>query len=157
MTAQSDHGLFEEARLRAIARELAMSILEPAAIFKGHGVTEDEWRRMARMPQFLAMMQEELAVWNSTMSMRERVDTKTLSLVEQVLPTMYRYLHDPKFGDTAKVNLFIALQKGAGIGVKEAVTPGVNPGERVQITINMGQDKQLTIEHEMKQVEQIDG
>lgn len=153
MTAPTDQGLFEEARLRTIARELAMSILEPATIFKTHDVGEDEWYRISNHPQFLAMMKEELAIWNSTMSMRERVDVKTLSMIENALPQMYRYLHDPKFSDTAKVNLFVALQKGVGIGVAKDLTNGVNPGERIQITINMGQDKQLTIEHEMKTIE----
>jgi len=152
MTAPTDQGLFEEARLRTIARELAMSILEPATIFKMHGVTETEWQRISAMPQFVAMMKEELSIWNSTMSMRERVDVKTLSMIENALPQMYRYLHDDKFSDTAKVNLFIALQKGVGIGMKELTSNG-NPGEKIQITINMGQDKQLTIEHTPQVIE----
>jgi len=138
-----------EVNLRRLAREIGIGIIDRETIFKNHGITTDIWLQIATNPQFQKLLAEECERWSATLNTRERVDIKTLAMIEEALPAMYANLHDPRFGDAAKVALFTALQRGVGIGLRGADGAGTMPGEKVSITINLGEDKKLTVEHQM--------
>lgn len=138
------HGRWtDEARWRSVAREIAMDIFELPTILKNHGVTDDEWAVMEMSRGFQAMVTEQLAIWNSSLNARERIEARTLSLVEGSLQELYRSIHDPEFSHSAKVELFKTLSRNVGIGVKDA--PQGGSGERVSITINMGEDRKVEV------------
>lgn len=138
------HGRWtDEARWRSVAREIAMDIFELPVILRNHGVEDDEWDRMASSRGFQEMVREAIATWNSSLNVRERIEARTLGMLECSLQEMYRAIHDPEFSHNAKVELFKALSKNVGIGVKDG--PGVNAGERVSIMINMGEDRRVEV------------
>lgn len=128
----------EETRLRSLARELAMDILPRETILANHDIDHEEWSRIAELPAFASMYRDAVATWASAMNTRERIEAKTLSVIEMSLEEMFARLHDPKELLSSKVALFVALQKGSGIGTREAVVS--DDRARVSITINMGQD-----------------
>lgn len=128
----------DEARWRSVAREIAMDIFELQDILKNHGVEADEWERMSSSRGFTQMLREAIATWTSSLNVRERIEARTLSMLEGSLQELYRAMHDPEFSHNAKVELFKALSKNVGIGIKDAPGGG-NLGERVSITINMGE------------------
>jgi hypothetical protein len=143
----------EETRLRSLARDLAMDILPRDEILRHYGVDHEEWSRIAELPAFGLMYRDAVATWSSPMNTRERIETKTLTLVEMSLEEMFARLHDPKELLSSKVSLFVALQKGAGIGTREPVQ--LAEGSRVSITINMGDDREVKAEREPVTIEAI--
>lgn len=137
----------DEARWRSVAREISMDIFELSVILKNHGVTDDEWERMTTSHGFQAMMREAIATWNSSLNVRERIEARTLSMIECSLQEMYRAICDPEFSHSSKVELFKALSKNVGIGIKDG--PQASVGDRVSITINMGEDHAVKVEHDV--------
>lgn len=141
-----------ETRMRGIARELARDIMDREEILKTYGVSEKEFDTLLTSRVFAEMYRAEVIAWNDTQSSKERIELKTLAIVEESLLTMHGYLHDPKFSDSAKVELFKALQKGVGIGVNQQQA---TEGQKVSITINMGADRQMVVEHQRPTIEAI--
>lgn len=138
------HGRWtDEARWRSVAREIAMDLFELPVILRNHGVDDDEWERMAASRGFQEMLREAIATWNSSLNARERIEARTLGMLECSLQEMYRAIHDPEFSHNAKVELFKALSKNVGIGVKDG--SGAGTGERVTISINMGEDRRVEV------------
>jgi hypothetical protein len=136
----------EEQRLRALARELAMGIKDVETILKDHGLRRKELDGLLRSPYFKMMYDDALAAWNSNLNARQRVDVKTMIMVEEALPEMYALLMDRTQPLAGKVELFKTLQRGAGIG---QVTGSVSDANKISITINMGSDHQLMVEKPM--------
>jgi len=124
-------------KMRLVARELAVDIMEPETIVKKFDLTVAEWDAIIQHPQFKEMLIEEKERWNSSLNTKERVEYKTWQILEDALLQFQEYLHSPHFSDAAKVQLLQALQKQVGIGQRDA-NPGAGMGERFQITINMG-------------------
>lgn len=130
--------------MRGLAREVVRNLLPREVIFEAYSITDADWEHLAQNRAFKDMLEEAHREWNSSLSTRERIDLKTAVILEEMLPEMAKMLVDPKFSDNAKVELFKSLQKGVGIGLN-GKTEGVS--DRVSITINMGDDKQLRVEH----------
>jgi hypothetical protein len=137
----------DEAVWMSLARELAMDIYPLETILEHHQITPETFNRIKSHPRFTALLQEHLHLWNASLNARERVDLKTIVMIEEALPELNARLHDPKEPLNAKVELFKALQRGAGIGVN-AKLDGV-AGEKISITINMGSDKELKVVKEL--------
>jgi hypothetical protein len=125
-----------ERRMRWLARELSMEMVEPANVIKKIGMSVEEWDATIQHPRFKQMLTEEKERWESSLNSKERVEIKTWFILEDVLEHMPKYFYDPHFGDTAKVQLFQAMQKQVGIGSKEGAAAGT--GERYNININIG-------------------
>jgi hypothetical protein len=136
---------FEERKLRAIAREIAMDIIDADTILASHKLTPEEFTEIAASSAFQKLLAEQMEEWNTAGSTKERVERKTFAMLEEFLPQAWEYLHSPGFGDTAKVSLLQALQKQVGIGMRDAqVSEG--SGQKVQITINMSKGNQVKVD-----------
>jgi len=125
-------------RMRAVARELAIDIMEAETIVQKFEMSIEEWDYIIQHPQFHEMLLEEKERWHSSLNTKERIEYKANQIIEDSLLKFQEYLHSPAFSDTAKVQLLQALQKQTGVGSKDAPTAAM--GERFQITINMGGD-----------------
>jgi hypothetical protein len=123
-----------EAKLIALAREVAMEMRQPEDILKSYEITENEFHELLNTTHFQAILSEQVQLWRSTPNTAERVKLKHQSLVEEVLPEMYGRLMDRREPLSAKVELFKALQRGAGVLAAE----GDAGSAKVSITINMG-------------------
>jgi hypothetical protein len=137
-----------ERKMRYIAREVAMDILEAETIVKNLGIGVEEWDLIVGHPLFRRMLEEERERWGATLNAKERVEVKTWFILEDALEQFQKYLHDANFSDTAKVALFQAMQKQVGIGIREA-SPLGDVGQRVQVNINLGNDHKLSVEHDV--------
>jgi hypothetical protein len=135
-----------EQKMRYIARELAMDMDEPRQIIDKIGMDVAEWDAIIQNPRFKDMLREEKERWGSALNSKERIEIKTLYIIEDALEQMQSYLLSPTFGDTAKVQLYQALQKQVGIGSKDGPVAGT--GERISITINMG-DEEVKATHDV--------
>jgi hypothetical protein len=136
-----------ERKMRFLAKELAVDIVEPAKICELMEIDVDEWDQIIQHPQFRIMLQEEKERWNSSLNIKERVDLKTWAIIEDALLQFQQYLHSPTFNDNAKVALYAAMQKQVGIGQRETSVGEV--GQRVEININYGGEKPLVIDGEV--------
>ncbi len=125
-------------RMRAVARELAIDIMEPATIVEKFEMTVEEWDYIIQHPQFKEMLLEEKERWHSSMNTKERIEYKANQILEDSMLKIHEYIQSPAFSDNAKVGLLQVLQKQTNVGGKE--NNGVAMGERFQITINMGGD-----------------
>jgi hypothetical protein len=134
-------------RMRAVARELAIDIMEPATIVEKFEMTVEEWDYIIQHPLFKEMILEEKERWHSSMNTKERIEYKANQILEDSLLVIQQYIHSPSFSDTAKVQLLQVLQKQTGVGNKD--DRAVALGERFQITINMGGDVKVEGEHDV--------
>lgn len=128
----------------SLAREFAMDIFDIETILNNHKITQKEWQRIEKNPRFQALLDEAIRAWNSATNTSERVKLKFMSTLELAIPEMWERLVDPKFGDNAKVELFKALQRGAGVGA--AGVDAQLAGERFKLVINIGNGSESRIE-----------
>lgn len=140
-----------ELDMRRLARELAIGLVPHNIIFDAYGIGEREWAELSHNKQFLALLQEEGQTWMAAKNARERIELKTWAMIEEALPQLFAYLHDPDFADAAKVSLFSAMQKQVGIGQKDGIGAS-DPGQKVSITINTGSN-QVKLEHQVPTID----
>jgi hypothetical protein len=125
-----------ETRMRRLAREIAMDIHDLADILKRYEVSDEEWLKLGTQRSFKIMLQEEMIRWHSPMNTRERTRVKIEAMIEDALESQFANLIDPKFSDTAKVQLFQALGKIVGYGTEKSEGPGT--GVVFNISIDKG-------------------
>jgi hypothetical protein len=130
----------------SLAREIAMDILPLEKILENHKVDPDDWTAISRNHRFRVMLDEAVRIWESADNIDKRVKTKFLSTVEESIPEMYARLHDKSEPLAAKVQLFTALQKGAGIGFNPEAGGGGGGGSGFQLVINIGEGQEHKIQ-----------
>lgn len=136
-------GMISERKLLGLIRELAMDITPVETILTSYQITAKELENYLKHPRIRAMLSDAVQVWNGATNVEERLKLKQLTMVEEVLPELFARLHDPKEPLSGKVELFKALQKGAGVG---AVTDQGNAA-KISININLGDRREpITLE-----------
>lgn len=135
---------FDDAKFLRVAREVAADIVPLDKILANNSLTIFDWERMRVHPRFQSLLESEIAAWTSARNTHERVKLKTSAIIEETLQEMYVRVHDPKENLNAKVEVLKWLRDLSGMGAR-AANPG-DIGERFQVVINLGNDKQLKIE-----------
>lgn len=121
-----------------------MDIQELHIILENHKVSIREWDRIKENHRFQMMLEEATRQWASADNIEKRVKTKLLSALEESTPEMYARLHDKAEPLSAKVELWKAIQRGAGIGIANGVVEG-GGAERFQLVINIGEGQEHKI------------
>jgi hypothetical protein len=134
---------FNDVTLVKLAREIAMDIHPIDTILNTHGLDQNQWETISKLPSFQALLASEVEAWQSATNTSERVRLKSLSFVEEALPEFYARVHDNREPLSAKTEVLKAVSRFAGIGTP--LDAGM-VGEKVSITINLGEDQQLKIE-----------
>lgn len=129
--------------LLKLARELAMDMRSLDDILAAHAVSYDDWLKISKLERFQNYLQQMIEEWQSATNTSERVRLKSMAFVEEALPEFYARAHDPKEGLSAKVEVLKTVARFAGVG--GSVDSGVT-GDRLSVTINLGEDRQLKIE-----------
>lgn len=140
---------FNDVTLVKLAREIAMDINTIDSILNSHGLDSNQWESISKSPSFQSLLASEVEAWGSATNTAERVRLKSLSFVEEALPEFYARVHDNREPLSAKTEILKAVSRFAGIGT--ALDAGM-VGEKVSITINLGEDHQLKIEKSLGQV-----
>lgn len=137
----------DELTLLKLSREIAKDIHPLETILDRFGISAELWADISKMPRFLALVKSEVEAWNAASNTPERVKTKSLSFIEEVLPELYERAHDPREPLSAKVELVKTIGRFAGVGNEKG--DGSGAGERLSVTINLGADNQITFEKDV--------
>lgn len=113
--------------LYSIGDVLSAHRLEPL-FFKNHILPN---------PRFQQFYREAKALWASSANSPERATVKSSVLYEEWLQEADRLMHDPREPLSGKVKLMELMARVAKLDAGKDLKPTA-PGERVQITINLG-------------------
>lgn len=114
-----------------------MDIHELPDILKRLNITPNQWESIQRNQRFLGYLQDAIVTWQSALNGPERIKVKSLVAIEDWLATAYLLLHEDKHSLRDKTELAKLVSRLAGVGEK---TAGELPaGEKISITINMGE------------------
>jgi hypothetical protein len=130
-----------DAKLASVARELAMEIDGIDDVLRAHSITPSQWDAMRRNPVFVEYLKAELAAWQSAVNVEERVKYKASALIEMWLPIASGHLQNERDPLSGKVELAKLVARLAGLGDRAPA----DTSEQVNITINLGSDRQVKI------------
>lgn len=138
-------------KISYIARELAMNIYELPDILEFANVSMEEFEGLKDRPYFLALLKNELATWGSSLNVTERVKVKAQYIVEDWLKVAARDANNPNEPLAARSQVMRIVTGLAGMGGGGVEAGG--PSDRFVVNINLGEDKKLHYEKEIKVVE----
>lgn len=136
-----------------LAREIATNVYPLDTILNHFQISPREWQAINDNPTFQRYLSIAVQEWNSVTSTNQRIKLKMMIAIEHALPELVRQLmvNDEPLASRAK--LLELMMRGSEIGVVKN-SDGTTAGS-VQITINLGADKQLSVEASLpKQVNQ---
>ncbi len=130
----------QEQLWRSLATSLAKDILPGEEVIKAHGLTREEYDKIAEHPVFRAILIEEMKLWTSADNTPERIRLKYLTMIEQSAPEFFEAMVSEKHSLADRTRVLQTIMKGAGIGqdTMDAAKVAAQNGNRVSITINMG-------------------
>lgn len=131
-----------------IAREIAMDLHDLETILKTNHVSFEDWSKLSNNPNFIAVLKDAIAAWQSAGNTHERVKLKTAALVEEWLPEANARAHDRSESLSAKVELMKLLKSIAGMGLGGSGVEGGH-AEKFSVVINLGGDAKLKFEKEV--------
>jgi hypothetical protein len=149
------NSVFNDDRLVVLAREIAMDIHDLPDVLKRLNITENQWQQIQHNPRFAGYLEDAMQTWHSALNGSERIKVKSLTAIEDWLSTAYGLLHNEKENLRDKTELAKLIARLAGVGEKQMNE--LPAGEKISITINMGEqtvhaEKSVTIpkiiEHE---------
>lgn len=155
-------GVYDEAKLVKLARQIAMGIKEIPDILFDNDLTLREFDEIKQLPLFARTLESELKAWESADNTSARLKLKSAAMLEEYLPELYARLNDRTEPLMAKMKAIEIVSKLAGFGDRD-INPAGKPGDKVHVVINLGADaraeyiKQLphkVIEHEAVPVQQ---
>jgi hypothetical protein len=134
--------VYDDMKLVKLAREIAMGVKDLPDVLFNHGMTQMEFEQVSQLPHFRKILESEVAAWESAGNTAERVKLKAGSMIEEYLPELYARINDPSEPLMAKIKAMDTIAKLAGYGATDIPREG-NPGDRVQVIINLGADHRL--------------
>lgn len=147
MLAKLDFG---DRRILQVAREIAIDIQPLDRILQSVGMTREEFHNVKQTEYFKNLLVEETSKWNSAKNTHERVKIKASVVIEDYLEEAHRVLHDPEETLSGRAEIAKLLAKLAGMD-KTGGDIGA-AGERISITINMGNEK-VEVAREVKTID----
>lgn len=131
-----------EMQIVKLAREIAMGISELDDILKHHNLDRKGLDALMENSRFVAVLNAEIASWNSAVNTNERVKIKAGAMLEEWLPELYSRMNDRGEALNAKIEAGKLVERLAGMG-SAAAKSNDSAVDRVSITINMGADHKL--------------
>lgn len=125
----------------ALASDLAMGMLEEAAILRKHGITPAQYATLQQVPYFTKVVDQMAREWHAPTNSQQRLATQTSLGLERVLPDVIARVtaKNEELTGIAQIIKILADIAGAS-GNARAVAP---PGEKFKITINLGADTEI--------------
>lgn len=126
-------------QIAQLARELVMDVFPHTVIFGHFGITQAQFdAHIAPHPDFKRFFDQITAEWNSALSTPQRLKLQAAAYLEEALPKLAARM-SAKTEDLGRANeVAKTLAKIAGIGEPNGAA---NPGEKFNITINLGGEK----------------
>lgn len=131
--------------LHNLAKEIAYGVFPLEDILKHHKLSVEQFEEVKRIDYFQRILQDAVESWNSATNTSERTKLKISAMVEEVLPDMHARLLDDKTADAPRVELFKTLLRSAGLYSPDQNAGGASGGQRISISINVGDDKPVSV------------
>ena len=150
---------FSHHRLAKLAKEVAYDHYTPEQLIERNNISISEWSEISAHPTFVKLLKEEILAWNGAANTNERIKLKSAALVENWLKEANEQLHNPEATLSSKTELAKLLTRIGGMGLNDTNVTGAI-GEKVNITINLGDDrpakftKDITIESKAEVVQE---
>ena len=142
LTAPEKQIAFLEKELISIAREIAIDILPLEKVLEINSISPEEWADLQRNTRFMQLLEGEIAAFRGALNTSDRVKMKSAAAIEEWLPELYARINDPKEPLNAKIEGAKLLARLGGVGEKAI---DASSGERVSITINMGNSAPVSV------------
>lgn len=133
----------EEARLKALAVELAKDILEPEEILESLGISWGEYDQIKETRAFRELYTQALAEWKSAANTQKRVKLLAATTVEAALPTFWKDFNNPQESLGTRVSLLNALAKIGGLGQSDPMERSALPGQVFKLEIHLQDRKEM--------------
>lgn len=140
--------VYDDAKLVKLAREIAMGMKDIPDILYDHSITQDAFDTLKTHPRFTQLLTSEMEAWGSATNANERIKVKSGAMLEEILPELYSRLQDRNEPLMAKIKAMELITKIAGFGDRD-IPATINPGDRVQVIINLGADAQLKYDKQL--------
>lgn len=135
-------GVYDEMRLIKLARQIAMGIKDIGEILFDHGLDFKQFEDIKKLPIFKKVLAEEVKAWEAADNVHNRIQLKSAAMLEEFLPELYARLNDnkePLMGKIKALENLAKLAQAPGFNGNDAQV-SFNPGDRVQVVINLGAD-----------------
>lgn len=135
-------GVYDEMRLIKLARQIAMGIKNTGEILFDNGLDFKDFEAIKKIPLFKRVLEEEVKAWGAADNVHNRLQLKSAAMLEEFLPELYARLNDvkePLMGKIKALENLAKLAQAPGFNGNEAQV-SFNPGDRVQVVINLGAD-----------------
>jgi hypothetical protein len=139
ITAAVNRPELDVQKLARLARDVAMNMLPLPETLERHGLTEAEYHEyVEKWPFYKHALEAATIEWTNPMNVQKRLQAESALLLEQALPELSARMLDKSqaMRDVAEVAKLFA--KIAGVDGDKSKQP---TGERVSITINLGDEK----------------
>lgn len=119
-----------------LAVELAVQLRPTAELLVAYSISRKDLSTKLKDPMFRDMVKQAKTVWNSDLSIKERIRLKSQVLVEDSLLSIFSIVHHPDNAIPAKLDAFKQLARVAEVDSPER-SKGAE-GSRFTVSINLG-------------------
>lgn len=135
--------VYSDIEIVKLAREIAMGIHPIEQILQNNSVSTQEFARIQRLPRFISVLEAEIASWHSAINTNQRVRVKAAAMMEEWLPELYKRINDQKESLMHKVKAGELVARLGEMGLPPDKAAMGAQADRVNITINLGNDTKL--------------
>ncbi len=129
-----------------LAREIAVDHFPLQEILDRYKLSQEDWDRIKEHPRFRQLLNDEIVAWQSAINTHDRVKLKSAALIEMWLEEANARMWDKTEALPAKTEVAKLVARLAGMGGNPTMT-NEGGGDRLSITINLGEDKKLKFEN----------
>lgn len=127
-----------------IAAELASGLTDAASVRERYGITDDQWKTLAKSPVFRQMLREAIEQWGGQLNAGNRIQKKADIVLEDAIPAYDGMIHNKDIPAAARIDAGKLLAQLAGRTNKEGNVSA--PGGGFTLNINLGGREKLVID-----------
>jgi hypothetical protein len=128
-----------ETMISRLARDIARNLITVTEVRERYQLDDFEFDRLLKSPFFAVRFEEELAEWNAGTAKagEQRVQAKSLTMIEESLPEIFALIHDKNQPMGAKIQALQWASNVAGLVKKDAPAglDGRNASDRIRFNI----------------------
>lgn len=128
--------------LVSLAREIAPDVETVETIINRRGITAEQYEKILKNPFYARHLEGFKAEWEGVLNTDKRIKIHSAIILERSLMDLYVRVGDRTEPLSAVVEGVKTFAKLAGIGERDTNRKG--DGEKFVISINLGDDKQIT-------------
>lgn len=120
-----------------LAVEIAVQLRPVPEILKQYAISRKDLVRKLKDPMFRDMVKQAKSLWNSDLSVKERIRLKSQILVEDSILEIFSILHNRDNAIPARLDAFKQLARVAEVDAPDR--SNADTGSRFTVSINLGE------------------